>query len=52
MENKAEDYQSVVFMANFHDQAHLINDFKKIIGETPKAFFSRNLDNVRVISGL
>ena len=52
MENKISDFQSVVVMGKFHDQAHLINDFKKIVGETPKAFFSRNLDNVKIFSGL
>jgi AraC-like DNA-binding protein len=52
IENRNVDIQSVVFMGNFHDQSHLIHDFKKIVGETPKAFFSRNLDNVKIISGL
>lgn len=51
MENTNVDFQSLVVMGNFHDQPHLINDFKKIVGETPKAFFSRNLENVKALSG-
>lgn len=51
VEMKDCDFQSLVFLGNFHDQPHLINDFKKIVGETPKAFFSRNLENVKALSG-
>lgn len=45
------DYQSLVVYCNYSDQAHFINDFKKMTGETPKRFFSRNLSEVGMISG-
>lgn len=46
-----KDFQSIAFLGNFYDQSHFINDFKKIVGETPKSFFKRNLDQVKLISG-
>lgn len=51
MKNRAVDFQDMVFEGDFFDQAHLIHDFKKIVGETPSFFFKRNLDNVMIISG-
>lgn len=51
MKNRAVDFQDMVFEGAFFDQAHLIHDFKKIVGETPSFFFNRNLDNVMVMSG-
>ncbi|MBN1952990.1 MAG: AraC family transcriptional regulator [Bacteroidales bacterium] len=45
------DFQTSVYFGNFHDQSHFIRDFKMIVGETPRAFFSRNLEQVRIISG-
>ena len=51
MKNHAVDFQDMVFEGAFFDQAHLIHDFKKIVGETPSFFFNRNLENVMVISG-
>jgi len=51
LENSAIDFQDMVFEGNYFDQAHLIHDFKKIVGENPSVFFRRNLDNVKIISG-
>ncbi len=45
------DYQSLVYEGNFFDQAHFIKDFKAITGETPDAFFHRDLQNVKIMSG-
>lgn len=47
----AIDYQKMVFDGNYFDQAHFINDFKSIIGETPSYFFNRNLNIVKMFSG-
>jgi len=44
------DFWDLVTDGGFFDQSHLINDFKKIIGETPRRFFSRNLEQVLFIS--
>ncbi len=49
--NRAVDFQDMVFEGDYFDQAHLIHDFKKIVGETPSGFFKRNLDDVMLISG-
>lgn len=51
MKEGAVDFQDMVFEGVFFDQAHLIHDFKKIVGEVPSFFFKRNLDNVMLISG-
>lgn len=51
LKDSAVDYQDMVFEGDYFDQAHLIHDFKKIVGETPSFFFKRNLDYVRIISG-
>lgn len=51
LKNSAVDFQDMVFEGDYFDQAHLIHDFKKIVGETPSSFFKRNLDNVMIISG-
>ena len=48
---KAIDYQDLVFDGSYFDQAHFINDFKSIIGETPNYFFNRNLHITRMFSG-
>lgn len=32
------DYRETVFMAGYHDQAHLINDFKSMTGNTPEQY--------------
>ncbi len=45
------NFNDIVYECKFFDQSHFIKDFKKIIGETPKKFFSRNLDNVETFSG-
>lgn len=45
------DFLNVVYECGFFDQAHFINDFKKIIGETPRNFFKRELSQVECISG-
>ena len=51
IKHHAIDFQNMVFEGDYFDQAHLIHDFKNIIGETPSFFFKRNLDNVMLISG-
>lgn len=48
---KATDFQDLVFEGNYFDQAHLIRDFKSFTGETPSFFFRRNLENTRRLSG-
>lgn len=50
-DEKAIDYQELVFDGNYFDQAHFINDFKSIIGETPNYFFKRNLQITKMFSG-
>jgi len=45
------DYHDLVFLGNYFDQTHLIKDFKSITGETPDAFFKRNLGIARILSG-
>lgn len=45
------DYQDLVFDGKFFDQAHFINDFKYITGETPSYFFKRNLQVTKMFSG-
>ncbi len=45
------DYHDLVFLGNYFDQTHLIKDFKSITGETPDAFFRRNLRVSRIFSG-
>jgi AraC-like DNA-binding protein len=40
-----------VFDGNYFDQAHFINDFKSITGETPSYFFNRNLQITKMFSG-
>jgi len=47
----AIDYQELVFDGNYFDQAHFINDFKNIVGETPSFFFKRNLQLTKMFSG-
>ncbi len=45
------DYHDLVFLGNYFDQTHMIKDFKSITGETPDAFFRRNLGIARILSG-
>lgn len=45
------DIQTMIFDGGFYDQSHMINDFKNFIGESPKAFFSRNQEAVCFMSG-
>jgi AraC-like DNA-binding protein len=47
----AIDYQDLVFDGNYFDQAHFINDFKSIVGESPSYFFNRNQNVLKLISG-
>lgn len=51
MNDRAVDFQDMVFEEGYFDQSHLIHDFKKIVGEKPSYFFKRNLDHVKIISG-
>lgn len=46
------NYQELVFHGNYFDQSHFINDFAAIIGETPGYFFNRNLNTVKIFSGI
>ena len=48
---QSHDLQDAVFVGHFFDQSHLTRDFRTIVGETPGAFFSRNLENVELLSG-
>lgn len=50
-DEKAIDYQDLIFNGNYFDQAHFIKDFKSIIGETPTYFFNRNLTVPKMLSG-
>lgn len=50
-DEKAIDYQDLVFDGNYFDQAHFIKDFKSIFGETPNYFFNRNLQITKMFSG-
>lgn len=45
------DPHNITFNCRYFDQSHFINDFKKIIGETPRNFFKRNLELVEIFSG-
>lgn len=45
------DPHNITFNCRYFDQSHFINDFKKIIGETPRSFFNRNLEIVEIFSG-
>ncbi|MDP4226769.1 MAG: helix-turn-helix domain-containing protein [Bacteroidota bacterium] len=47
---KVVDYQDLVVVGNYFDQAHFINDFKDIIGETPGTFLKRDLQLTRMFS--
>jgi len=49
--DKRIDYHDLVFLGNYFDQTHMIKDFKSITGETPDAFFRRNLEFARILSG-
>lgn len=45
------DFFELIIEGGYCDQSHFINDFKKIVGETPKSFFGRNMDKVLFLSG-
>jgi AraC-like DNA-binding protein len=46
------DPQALVYLCGYFDQAHLIHDFKNIIGESPKSFLSRDMQNTKILSGV
>lgn len=48
---KTIDYQDLVFDGKYFDQAHFINDFKSMTGESPSYFFNRNLLITKMFSG-
>jgi AraC-like DNA-binding protein len=50
LKGNKNDFQNMVYTMNYHDQAHLINDFKKITGESPGKFFKRENSNSALIS--
>lgn len=47
---KTISFHDMVYTGGYHDQSHMIKDFKEIIGETPTKFFTRDLKNVKVLS--
>jgi AraC-like DNA-binding protein len=47
----AVDFFDVICKFGFHDQSHLIRDFREIVGETPRSFFLRDHQQARMISG-
>lgn len=51
-EENCINYQELVFHGNYFDQSHFINDFTAIIGETPGYFFKRNLNTIKLFSGM
>lgn len=51
LKGQKADFQSMVFEGNYYDQAHLIHDFKKIVGEAPSHFFNKEQANVLFLSG-
>jgi methylphosphotriester-DNA--protein-cysteine methyltransferase len=50
LKGNKNDFQNMVYTMNYHDQAHLINDFKKITGESPNRFFKRANSNSALLS--
>lgn len=48
----ATDYQELIFDCNYFDQAHFINDFKSILGETPGYFMNRKQNVLKMYSGM
>jgi AraC-like DNA-binding protein len=51
LKTRISDYQSMVFQGSYFDQAHMIRDFKRFVGESPRKFFGRDQDIMRFISG-
>lgn len=45
------NFKNLIFECRYCDQAHFINDFKEITGETPNSFFNRDLSTVKFYSG-
>lgn len=45
------DFQDIVYSGNYFDQSHLVNDFKKIIGESPGMFIKRDIRLLERMSG-
>jgi transcriptional regulator GlxA family with amidase domain len=39
--NPELNWQDVIFLCGYYDQAHFIRDFKEISGESPNVFLSR-----------
>lgn len=50
IQNPGLDTFDAVCEGGFYDQPHFIRVFRKIVGETPYAFFHRNLEITRAIS--
>lgn len=46
------DFQQLAYAGNFFDQSHFIRDFKIITGECPHKFFGRDLEKVKLLSGI
>lgn len=51
LKGKKADFQNMVYDGNYYDQAHLIHDFKKIVGEAPSHFFNKEQEKLIFISG-
>lgn len=50
LKKEQADMQSLAFNAGFYDQSHLINELKEFIGESPKEFFHRDQQSMKLIS--
>lgn len=44
------DFMNLIFECEYFDQAHFIHDFKYITGESPKEFFGKNSEIVKILS--
>ncbi len=50
--SKEIDFQNMVYLGHYVDQPHLVNDFRKMVGESPGSFIHRDLKMVKLLSGL
>lgn len=51
LQQEKKDFLDLIFECRYCDQPHFIKDFKSIVGETPRAIFQREIENVRIMSG-
>ena len=50
-QNPSLDLYNIMYECKFFDQSHFIRDFKNITGEAPGSFFTRDLEQVKILSG-